>query len=655
MKRIRKISGGVLAVALLGWASAILVPRQVRAATPAGLLTGSVQSVSGGKMAGVTVSAKREGSNITTSVFTDTDGDYYFPPMHAGKYKVWAQADSYQYTNATVDLRSLARQDFVLKPMAHFIHQLTGDQLLAALPDSTPSDRRLKWLFRNNCTSCHQPNYILQNRFNEAGWTAVLNLMREINIFGVSHAQSAALPVSPGTSYILTHEKELEKEPHFAGMQFPYINNNKQALAAYLARIRGPGPSALKIHLRPRPTGKAARVVFTEYDLPVDSSVGYPYKYVTNNGSNWSLGTPSGFFGNFGIHDAVADPEGNIWFTYAHPNVDITIGRVDAKSGAVKFFKIPGRHGLATGSHGITRDLHGNLWFNIGPGPDGQPAGIAMVDPTTQKIQIFYPPKGMTGAAGTIDTDAKGNVWVTTDIGALRFNPVIKHFREFKSPTFINAAGVGTTYGLTVDSEGNGWWAQMPIDIIDKADIKTGKVVAIQLPPVKSQLDNATPEDRKLYAEYGADFNTTPPGAQGPRRLGADKHGNSVWVCDWWGGNLAKININTLKVTIVPFPQPDAQQPYQSKVDDHHRVWVDMMNSDSIMEYDPQASRWTEYPLPTLGTENRYIDLLEKGGSLQQVILPYFRARKVVRMTFRTKTQIQALKKQIEQREQAAM
>ena len=51
-------------------------------------------------MGGVTVSAKAEGSTITTSVFTDETGNYYFPPLPNGKYRVWAQALTYNAPTA---------------------------------------------------------------------------------------------------------------------------------------------------------------------------------------------------------------------------------------------------------------------------------------------------------------------------------------------------------------------------------------------------------------------------------------------------------------------------------------------------------------------------------------------------------------------------
>ena len=48
------------------------------------ILSGTIASAGGEKVVGATVSARPDGSTITTSVFTDEQGDYYFPP-HAGR------------------------------------------------------------------------------------------------------------------------------------------------------------------------------------------------------------------------------------------------------------------------------------------------------------------------------------------------------------------------------------------------------------------------------------------------------------------------------------------------------------------------------------------------------------------------------------------
>lgn len=586
------------------------------------LLAGTVKSDSGEKMAGATVSAKAEGKAITTSVFTDQQGDYYFPPMPAAEYEVWAQADTFATARANIDLTATRHQDFVLKPIKDFQRQLTGDQLLASLPDGTPDDRRLKRVFRNSCTSCHQPNYILQERFDVAGWTAILDLMKRVNVAG---------------GYL--GEKS---EPA------PIIDFHEKELAAYLARVSGPQPTAMNFKLRPRPTGEAARAVFTEYEVPIAPDEKSGTEYITNDGSDWSLGTPSSLSGAHGIHDAQADLSGNIWFSYNVSNHDISLGRVDAKTGELKTFKVPGLHGFAANGHGLTRDQQGNLWFNVSAGAEGGPGRLAKIDPATEKIEVFTPPQGMTGpttAAGTVDVDGKGKIWATTGPGAVRFDPQKKEFTEFKSPVYENSDGIGSTYGLAADADGNAWWAQMNMDTLSKSDIKSGKVTQVKLTPVSMETDLVTSEERNVYARAGSTWVIGVPWAEGPRRLGADKNGHLIWVCDWWGGNLARIDTHNLKVTMIPLPRPDAQQPYQAQVDSNHNVWINLMNADEVIKFDPKTSKWVEYPFPTLGAETRYVSLMEKDGVLE-VILPYSRARKVARMTLRTEKELESLKAQ---------
>ena len=95
------------------------------------LLSGSISSAAGEKMGGVTVSAKAEGSTITTSVYTDETGAYYFPPLPEGKYRLWVQAIKFQTANSNVELNKTGRQDFVLRPMTNqedWIRQLPGDE-----------------------------------------------------------------------------------------------------------------------------------------------------------------------------------------------------------------------------------------------------------------------------------------------------------------------------------------------------------------------------------------------------------------------------------------------------------------------------------------------------------------------------------------------
>ena len=79
-----------LTVSKLAAATAITVCLTAPAFADA-LLSGTIKSASGEAVGGVTVSAKADGATITTTVFTDESGRYYFPPLPNGHYRVWAQ------------------------------------------------------------------------------------------------------------------------------------------------------------------------------------------------------------------------------------------------------------------------------------------------------------------------------------------------------------------------------------------------------------------------------------------------------------------------------------------------------------------------------------------------------------------------------------
>ena len=592
-----------------------LTPMTARADT---VLTGTIKSAAGEVLGGVTVSARAEGANVVTTVFTDEAGNYYFPPMADGKYKVWAQAIAFDTGRGDIALGTAKREDFTLKPLADFVRQLPGDMVIAALPDSTPEDATMKTIVQNNCTACHTPSYTLQHKFDEAGWNAIINLMKHANVYGIYQG--------------LDHKAS------------PVLDYNQKKLAAYLARARGPGETSMKFNLRPRPSGEAARVVFTEYEAPPDPDVGMPYKVLTNNGSDWSLGTPSYVYPGFGVHDAWIDADGtSVYFTCNVPNNVLTLGKFDLKTGAFKPIRVAAASGLAAPAHGMTRDPNGTIWFNVNPGK----GGLGKIDTKTDKIEVFIPPDGMapTGGATTVDYDGRGLIWVSSPTGALRFDPVAEKFTEFKSPTPKSATGgVGTTYGVAADRDGNGYWAQMAIDTVGVGDGKYGTAKELKLPPVAAVRDRLTPEQIAFYDKVGPpDFSNPVPFAQGPRRMGTDKNDDILYVGNSWAGTLSKINTHTQETTTIPLP-PNTK-PYQVAVDVNHNAWLNVWMSDVVLRYDPKANSFATFDLPTRGTEARYVSLYEKDGQMK-VVLPSYRTRKVAVMSFRSEADMAAAKAQ---------
>ena len=362
---------------------------------------------------------------------------------------------TFKTAKTELDLPAAGKQSFVLEPLKDYVRQLPGNIMLAALPEETEQDKRMKRIVRTVCTGCHTASFILQHRFDEAGWNAIIELMKNANVYGTFMGG--------------------ERKP--SGI----LDYHQKELAAYLARARGPGESAMKFQLDPRPTGEAARVMFKEYDVPLDADAGLPQNFVQNDGSDWSLGTPSVLIPGWGVHDAWLDLDGQLWFTCNIPNRRTTIGKIDPASGAVKLFKVPALNGLAAQTHGMTRDPKGIIWFNVNNGR----GGLGRLDPKTERIDVYMPPQGMspTGGATTVDYDGKGKIWSSAPDGALRFDPETETFTEFKSVTFKTPNGTGITYGAAGDRNGNGWWAEMTLDTIGKGEGATGKVAGDQARP----------------------------------------------------------------------------------------------------------------------------------------------------------------------------
>ena len=178
---------------------------------------------------------------------------------------------------------------------------------------------------------------------------------------------------------------------------------------------------------------------------------------------------------------------------------------------------------------------------------------------------------------------------MTSPDGALRFDIAKETFTEFKSVTYKNQRGTATVYGLAADRTGNGWWLLMQQDLIDYSDIKTGKTGEFKLPPEKAAMDSSTPEQRKMYETFvPPDFNTPFAWAQAPRRMGADKNGDFVWIGNSFGGNLAKVNIHTKETTLVPLPNPGRRSsPIRSRSTRSHNVWTNLWSTDKVAKYDP--------------------------------------------------------------------
>jgi streptogramin lyase len=595
------------------------VPAQSADTLAGTMLTGRVQGADGKPLEGVTVSARDVEKTFTTSVFTDAQGNYFFPVLDQGKYRVWVQAVGFETARVELNLdpAKQVRENFALKTRDDLTVQLSGAEMVDALPGDTFENRRMKEIFQHNCGNCHTPSFPLQNRFDRAGWLKILTAMETANA-GVGG---------------------------WAEKPRPSIQHFKEELASYLAKMRGPDPSPMQFHPLPRPTGDAARVVMTEYDIPPAET---PDRLAVLDGSDWADGTPSDFR-NRGTHDVTEDFDGNAWFTSTAPNHVRTYGKIDTKTGKITNYKVDFKQDWVRWSHDIETAPDGMIWITLN-GTAGTvgfkeklDGTLGRINPQTGKIELFNAPPGMTPYTpfgGFVDIDGKGKVWAVTTKGALRLDPATRKFTDFISPSVDNPGFA--TYGLAADSQGNGWWAIITEDKIGGSDIETGKSREVQLAPRNEMKEFTTQEDRNFY-DNGAAPNgeTATPWAQTPRRMAGDHTGSTVWANDLFGQDIAGVDIRSLKVKYYDLPVPYATA-YALYVDDKHQVWTTLRNADRVGKFDPETGKWTVYQLPSRGLECRgiYVDDYKKTGN---VWLASWRASKVIRMQFRTEQQLAAV------------
>ncbi|HWF13560.1 MAG TPA: carboxypeptidase regulatory-like domain-containing protein [Candidatus Acidoferrales bacterium] len=563
-----------------------------QSAPPSAVLSGTVESTDGKPLGGIGVSARGANNTFTTTVYTDDAGRYLFPPMENGQYKIWAQAVGFEIFkgDATLSDGTEKQMEIKLATLTDFHKQLSGTEWAESLPEDTPDDRRMKTVFINNCSGCHQVSFLLQNRFDAAGWAAVITLMEKMQSIGYAPSDIAPNAV---------------------------IHSYKPELAAFLGRVRGPSNATLYWKLLPRPTGDAAKIVITEYDLSRPDIPGWTMEH---NGTDWSEGTPSRWDGR-AAHDVAVDKGGFVWFADdATPGR--TLAKLDPSTGKITDYVLADQNNAAESSHALVFDKAGNIWF--ANGTEGSPTKF---DPETGKFFRYPRPKDFPFSGDFITMDPKGNVWSPHRQGAYKLDPVTGKYTNF-------ALGPGkANYDIAADDEEKVWISQPGGNDMEMVDSRTGKIERLDLNPVISQEYEVTPKDRELAASLDLTPNTATPLDKGPRRSSADRDGDFIWVCEFFADRLAKIDARTKKVTEYSLPHRFSQ-PYSATVAKDHTVWITMLNSDRIAKFDPATEKFTEYVLPTRGTEIRHIQV-DSSTNPPTVWLPYDRTNKIARIQFR--------------------
>ena len=177
------------------------------------------------------------------------------------------------------------------------------------------------------------------------------------------------------------------------------LGTEAKAVADYLATINLSRSESFAYPLKtlPRPSGRATRVVITEYDLPRRQ---------------------------IQPHDVVLDPDGMVWFSHFG---EALLSRLDPRTGKVSEYKLPvPKPDSPLGSLDLETDRDGNLWVGM-----MYQAAVAKFDRRTEEVQNFtIPTEWQVGASVSqqvtpTHSHVDGKVWVKNAVGnqILRLDP----------------------------------------------------------------------------------------------------------------------------------------------------------------------------------------------------------------------------------------
>ena len=438
-------------------------------------ITGKVTAQEG-PLEGAYIAARGSGSMIRY-VMTDKNGQYTFRGLPTGTYEVSTRIPGFQNArkeNVAVQQGKAAAADFRVeaeKDARQLIEQATNSELM----ESFPGTKQQKGYLFSRCDGCHGAYYIAKSRFSRKDWLLVIGKMK-------SSVSTPVGDIAPPTASRQAREAGQERgEEEYFTSNHEGSANSDEAIADYLADIRGPNSPDLKIKFEPRPTGAITRAAVTEYQLPRRGS------------------TP---------HDVQLDPDGrHVWYNDWKFNY---LGRIDIKTGEIKEYAIPGTD-HPEGFLSLMWDNQGNLWagqlwsgravrFNTKlekftgawevpqewarTGSVGvcrtmvHPDGPVWVDDALSgRSWTFNPetgkfterPKNLKGSR--FACDSKGNIYSLRPGRILKMEMGTKKVTEYPAPT-----PTADPHRLTLDGAENVWYGDWEGAKITYLDTKTGKV-----------------------------------------------------------------------------------------------------------------------------------------------------------------------------------
>ncbi len=489
-------------------------------------LTGKVTSAEEGAMEGVIVSAKKSGSTITISVVTDKDGNYSFPAgkLEPGQYGIKIRAVGYDLASGDavqVAAQKSTTQDLKLKKTADIAAQLTNAEWMNSIPGTDAQKGQLL-----NCVGCHTLERPMRSNHTADEFLELV----------LPRMQSYVNQSIPQNPQLRKAERQMEERGDSRVQVY-------RSAAEYLAKINLSGGKEswnFDIKTTPRPSGRATRVIYTEYDLPDEK---------------------------IEPHDVIIDKDGIAWYSSFGLQA---LGRLDPKTGAVKEYKIAeNKPGYPTGGLGLRADRDGNMWLG-----NMYQATIVKFDPKVEKFTYWkLPPESNIDAAQLNmvrpeSSHVDGKVWSQNNgfAGVHRLDLASGKIETWEP--FKGAKEPHNIYDVIPDSKNNVYFTDFRHQHIGRVDAKTGEI--------------------KLYESI------IPRSA--PRRGMMDPK-DRLWFGMYRGDRIAMFDTNTEQFKVWQLRTRWAS-PYDVVLDKNEEAWTGSMLTDQVTRLDSKTGEMVDYLLP---------------------------------------------------------
>ena len=552
----------LLMMAMVGVVGAGVLIKETDADTQVAVaLTGQVTSAEEGPMEGVLVSAKKTGSTITTTVFTDEKGRYQFPAsrLGPGDYTIRIRATGYDLEGPTaveIPANDPVSLDLKLRKTTDLAAQLTNAEWLVSFPGTAEQKASIQ-----NCSHCHTLEPIVRSHHDAAEFEKVLERM--------SHYTPESFPLMPQPHMpSRTGGGELNTEQQAQAQQ------NRRKMAEYLATLNlsaAPQWSYTLQHF-PRAKGLGNKAIITEYDLP--KATRQP-------------------------HDVVVDSDGMVWYAgFGEP----ILGKMDPKTGKVTEYPLPVlKPHTVVGNLDVEFDEDQNLWIAM-----TFQGAIAKFDRKTEKLNVFKLPPELDGDYREITfvapqhSHVDGKVWLT-DAGSytqLRLDIASGKWETFEAFPVPRP----NIYQVISDPQNNLYLDVMGRQDIGKIDAKTGKITFYPTPtahsaPRRGMLDV---QGRLWFGENRSNkigmFDTktqkfqewdSPTPEFFPYDVAADKNGEA-WAIGEFADSVLRLNPKNGQFTEYPMPRfTNMRRAFVDNSTKPVTFWVGNTHGASIAKLEP--------------------------------------------------------------------